>query len=254
MAKLFQLHNLSKSFGSTSAIDKVNLDIETGEIIALIGSSGSGKTTLLKLLNGQHLADKNGDVSISNTPIKQLTNTQLRKARSSIAYIPQDLGIVKNLKVFQNIFLGKVGRISTPSMLWRFLFPPKSEILKIHQLLERTGIEKKLYSVTSTLSGGQQQRVAIARALYQGAHTILADEPISSVDPARANSLIQLLIDISRENNLTLIMSIHNIELAQKFFPRLIGLKHGKIILDQSKVTPAELENLYQLNEEQLTQ
>ena len=254
MAKLFQLRNLTKSFGSIAAIDNVNLDIEAGEVIALIGSSGSGKTTLLKLLNGQHLADDHGDVTLADTPIKKLSSKELRKARSKIAYIPQDLGIVKNLKVFQNIFLGKVGRISTPAMLSRFLFPPKSEILKIHQLLERTGIEKKLYSVTSTLSGGQQQRVAIARALYQGAHTILADEPISSVDPARARSIIQLLIDISRENNLTLIMSIHNIELAKEFFPRLIGLKHGKIILDQSEVTPADLENLYQLNEEQLTQ
>ncbi|MGJ8656323.1 MAG: phosphonate ABC transporter ATP-binding protein [Akkermansiaceae bacterium] len=253
MAKLFQLRNLTKRFGSIPAIDDVNIDIEQGEIIALIGSSGSGKTTLLKLLNAQHLAD-DGEVLLASESIKSLNSKQLRQARSKIAFIPQDLGIVSNLKVFQNIFLGKVGLISTVSMLWRFLFPPKSELLKVHELLERTGISEKLYSITSTLSGGQQQRVAVARSLYQGAHTILADEPISAVDPARARSLIMLLIEISRENNLTLIMSIHNIELAQEFFPRLIGLKLGKVLFDKTEVSPTDLANLYQLSEEQLAQ
>ncbi len=253
MAKLFQLRNLTKCFGSIIAIDSVNIDIEQGEIIALIGSSGSGKTTLLKLLNAQHEADK-GEVILSNKPISSLNHKQLREVRSKISFIPQDLGIVKNLKVFQNVFLGKVGLTSTAVMLWRFLFPPKSEISKVHKLLERTGISEKLYSITSSLSGGQQQRVAVARSLYQKAHTILADEPISSVDPARARSLIKLLIDISRENNITLIMSIHNIELAQEFFPRLIGLKNGRIQFDNNKVSQADLYTLYQLNEEQLAQ
>ena len=253
MAKLFQLKNITKRFGSITAIDCVNIDIEQGEIIALIGSSGSGKTTLLKLLNAQHEADA-GEILLLQKPISSFNHKQLRQTRSKIAFIPQDLGIVKNLKVFQNIFLGKVGLTSTLSMLWKFLFPPKSEILKVHKLLGRTGIADKLYSITSTLSGGQQQRVAVTRALYQEAHTILADEPISSVDPARARSLIKLLIEISRENNLTLIMSIHNIELAKEFFPRLIGLKNGRVQFDGSSVNQAELDDLYQLSEEQLTQ
>ncbi len=253
MAKLFQLKNITKRFGSITAIDCVNIDIEQGEIIALIGSSGSGKTTLLKLLNAQHEADA-GEILLLQKPISSFNHKQLRQTRSKIAFIPQDLGIVKNLKVFQNIFLGKVGLTSTLSMLWKFLFPPKSEILKVHKLLERTGIADKLYSITSTLSGGEQQRVAVTRALYQEAHTILADEPISSVDPARARSLIKLLIEISRENNLTLIMSIHNIELAKEFFPRLIGLKNGRVQFDGSSVNQAELDDLYQLSEEQLTQ
>lgn len=253
MTPLFQLHNLSKKFGATKAIDNVNLNIARSEIIALIGSSGSGKTTLLKLLNGQHIAD-GGDVTIAGKKIKAHSNRELRQARSEIAYIPQDLGLVKSLKVFQNIFLGKVGRTNTLKMLKRFIFPPKTELLTVHELLERVGIDDKFYHYTANLSGGQQQRVAVARSLYQGAHTILADEPISAVDPARARSLIKLLIDISREHNLTLIMSIHNIELAQEFFPRLIGLKAGKILFDKAEVNQTELEQLYQLSEEQLTQ
>ncbi len=253
MAPLFQLNKLTKYFGSTTAVDDVNINIDRGEIIALIGSSGSGKTTLLKLLNGQHLSDQ-GDVILSGIAIKDHSNKELRQARSKIAYIPQDLGLVKSLKAYQNIFLGKIGRVSTLKMLKRFLFPPKSELLIAHEILERVGIEDKLYNYTANLSGGQQQRVAVARSLYQEAHTILADEPISAVDPARARSLIKLLIEISRENNLTLIMSIHNIELAQEFFPRIIGLKEGKVLFDKGEVNEQELQELYQLNEEQLTQ
>lgn len=253
MANLFQLINIHKTFGSTTALDKINIDVEQGEIIALIGPSGSGKTTLLKMLNAQH-SPTSGEIKTSNTPISSLNQKQLRKTRSKIAFIPQDLGIVKNLKVFQNILLGKIGTHSTIAMLWKFLFPPKPELIKIHKILERTGIAEKLYSTTSTLSGGQQQRVAVARSLYQEAHTILADEPISSVDPARARSLIQLLIDISKESNLTLIMSIHNIELAKEFFPRLIGLKNGKLQFDSTSVTQEQIKQLYQLSDKQLAQ
>ncbi len=236
-----------------AALSDISLDIKQGEIIALIGSSGSGKTTLLKLLNAQHEVD-NGVIQISGSSIDLLNHSQLRAARSKIAFIPQDLGLVKNLKVFQNIFLGKVGHIGTLKMLWRFLLPPKMEIQKVHKLLERTGIAEKLYTETSLLSGGQQQRVAVARALYQGAHTILADEPISAVDPARARSLIKLLIEISQKDNLTLIMSIHNIKLALEFFPRLIGLKNGEIFFDGVDINEKELKELYQLSEHQLSE
>lgn len=253
MTKQFQLNNIQKTFGPTKALDNVNINIEQGEIIALIGPSGSGKTTLLKMLNAQH-SPTSGEIKLSGTPIHSLNQKQLRKTRSKIAFIPQDLGIVKNLKVFQNIFLGKIALHSTMAMLWKFLFPPKSELLKVHKILERTGIAEKLYNTTHTLSGGQQQRVAVARSLYQEAHTILADEPISSVDPARARNLIQLLVGISKENNLTLIMSIHNIELAKEFFPRLIGLKNGKLQFDSTSVSQEDINNLYQLSEKQLTQ
>ncbi len=253
MTPLFQLHNLSKCFGATTAIGNVNLNIARGEIIALIGSSGSGKTTLLKLINGQHIADE-GDVTLAGKKITEQSNKELRRARSEIAYIPQDLGLVKSLKVFQNIFLGKVGRISTLKMLKHFIFPPKNELLTVHKILQRVGIDDKLYHYTANLSGGQQQRVALARSIYQGAQTILADEPISAVDPARARSLIKLLIEISQEHKLTLIMSIHNIELAQEFFPRLVGLKEGEILFDKTTVSQTELDELYQLSNKQLTQ
>jgi len=229
------------------------LEIQQGEIIALIGPSGSGKTTLLKTLNAQHQIDS-GTLLVNGQSISNLSHKKLRQLRSKIAYIPQDLGLVPSLKVFQNIFLGRTGQLNTLKMLTRFLFPPKSEIQHIHDYLARTGIAEKLYAVTSTLSGGQRQRVAVTRALYQQANTILADEPTSSVDPARARSLVQLLIEIAKEHNLTLIMSIHNVDLAREFFPRIIGLKSGEITFDQNTVSDDQIQQLYQLTQEQITQ
>ena len=123
---------------------------------------------------------------------------------------------------------------------------------EVHQAVlhghERVGIEEKLYQRTDRLSGGQQQRVAIARALYQQPTSILADEPVSSVDPARARSAVQLLTDISREDGLTLCVSLHNLNLAREFFPRLIGLRNGEIVFD-SATSDLEEDRFQQLYE-----
>lgn len=255
MSAPFHLKSINKSFGAITALNEIDLEVGQGEVIALIGPSGSGKTTLLKTLNAQHNIDA-GSLNIHGKSISDLSHKQLRKLRSGIAYIPQDLGLVPNIKVFQNVLLGKVGQMHSAKMLCRFVFPPKAELENIHHLLERTGIAEKLYAETSTLSGGQKQRVAVTRALYQQAHTILADEPISSVDPARARSLVKLLIEIAKEHKLTLIMSMHNVELAKEFFPRLVGLKSGEILFDDKTeaVDKSLLDELYQLSDEQLHQ
>ena len=173
---MIELKEVSKSFHSTKALSKINLSIEQGERIALIGPSGSGKTTLLKLLNAQHIATE-GSLKVNDIEVAKLSPKQLRIFRSDIAYIPQDLGLVPSLKVYQNVLLGKIGRFRTLSMLRKILLPRKAELAAVHEVLERVGIPEKLYDTTSTLSGGQQQRVALARALFQQPHTILADEP-----------------------------------------------------------------------------
>jgi len=134
------------------------------------------------------------------------------------------------------------------------MLPPKSEMEKIHHLLERVGISEKIYQSTQTLSGGQKQRVAVARALYQNAHTLLADEPVSAVDPARAKHLVELLKGISTENNLTFIMSIHNVELAKEYFQRVIGLKSGSILFDTDSISDHSISELYHLNENEITE
>lgn len=246
---MIELKEISKSFNSMEALSGINLTIKQGERIALIGPSGSGKTTLLKLLNGQHIASE-GHLKVENLEVAKLTPKQLRQFRTNIAYIPQDLGLVPSLKVYQNVALGKIGQLHPLSMLRKVLLPKKAELAIIHEVLERVGIPEKLYDTTSTLSGGQQQRVAVARALLQNPHTILADEPVSAVDPARAKSLIELLEKISIENNLTVVMSIHNIHLARQHFPRVLGLRLGKLVLDSSDPTEKELDTLFNLSNE----
>jgi len=250
---VFQLIDITKSFGATVALSNISLEIKQGEHVALIGPSGSGKTTLLKLLNGQ-VMQNSGSYTITGSHLNKLSNRDLRKLRSEIAYIPQDLGLIPQLKVFQNILLGRVGKHSALGMLSKFLIPQRKTLQHIFSLLQRVGISEKMYQHTATLSGGQQQRTAVARALFQQAHSLLADEPVSAVDPARAHSLITLLTEIATENQLTLVMSIHNVKLAREFFPRIVGLKNGHILFDSPEVSTEQLEELYHLSESELVE
>lgn len=243
---MIELSNISKRFGSNLALSGIDLSIQQGEIIALIGPSGSGKTTLLKLINAQHLATE-GSLQVNSQEVSKLSSKELRTLRSQIGYIPQDLGLVHSLKVYQNVLLGRIGSHGPVGMLRKFLFPKKSELKEIYEVLKTVGIPEKLYDTVSTLSGGQQQRVAVARALFQNPHTILADEPVSAVDPARARSMIELLKSISKDNKLTVIMSIHNLPLAQEYFPRIVGLRQGKIQIDSHEPNPRDLEALFDL-------
>lgn len=245
---MIELNDVSKFFHSTEAISQIDLTIAQGERIALIGPSGSGKTTLLKLLNAQHITSS-GSLKVNHLEVSELSPKKLRIFRSNIAYIPQDLGLVPSLKVYQNVLLGKIGRFRTPSMLRKILLPSRSELASVHHVLERVGIPEKLYDTTSTLSGGQQQRVAVARALYQEPHTILADEPVSAVDPARARSLIELLEEISVESKLTIVMSIHNVRLAKEYFPRILGLRQGRLTIDSSNPSESDLKSLFDLTD-----
>ena len=129
------------------------------------------------------------------------------------------------------------------------ILPSKREVAAVYNVLARVGIAEKLYQRTDQLSGGQQQRVAVARALYQDPLALLADEPVSSVDPARARSAVDLFTTVSQDSGLTLVMSLHNVALAREFFPRLIGLKHGRIQFDKrsSDLEDEEVQELFHL-------
>ncbi len=253
MAAAFQLDGVTCRFGELTAVDSVTLKVDRGERLALIGPSGSGKTTLLRALNTMRLP-QDGEVSIFGEAISTLGVSQLRKLRCRIAFIPQNLGLVPNLRVIQNVILGKGGHRGTWRSLRDLLFPSQEDTIAIHQILERVGIEEKLYERTDRLSGGQQQRVAIARALFQEPEAILADEPVSSVDPARARDTVMLLGELSRERNFTLCMSLHNLELAREFFPRIVALRSGKMVFDEDPdaLKAGELEQLFDLSAEEM--
>ncbi|MCP5536667.1 MAG: ATP-binding cassette domain-containing protein [Akkermansiaceae bacterium] len=232
-----QLTHVSHSFGATEALKDISLDIKTGEQVALIGPSGCGKTTLLRLM-GTQLTPSQGEISSLESNPAALGPRDLKSLRTRIAMIPQHLGLVPNVSVLRNVLNGGLGEINLLQTVRQAIRPSRAEAHRAYKLLDRTGIREKIYDRTDSLSGGQQQRVAVARALYQNPAIILADEPVSAIDPARARDTIELLIQLSREEGLTLIVSLHNLELAREFFPRLIGLRGGRVVFDSR---PSEL-------------
>jgi phosphonate transport system ATP-binding protein len=249
----FSLHEVTVQFGALKALDGVTLRIGRCERVGIVGPSGGGKTTLLRVLNGMQQAST-GTVTTLGQEVAALAPAPLRALRARIAFVHQNLALIPGLRVIQNVVMGRAGRRS----LWRsvrdVLFASTPDTREIHALLERTGIPEKLYHRTGHLSGGQQQRVAVARALFQNPEVLLADEPVSSIDPARARDTVDLLTRLSCEDGLTLVMSLHNLELAREFFPRLIGLRHGRVVFDQpsASLSGAEFAALYRLTKDEL--
>ena len=249
----FEVNGVSQKFNGTAALDAVHLRIREGEAVALVGPSGAGKTTLLRLLTGS-LRPTAGRVAVRGRELTELSPGSLREIRARIGFVHQDLSLVPNLRVSQNVIAGRLGSRSFLKSLRSMIFPPRSDLARAHEILERVGIPEKLFERTDTLSGGQQQRVAIARALFQEPDAILADEPVSSVDPARAEDTVRLLSEISRERGLTLVMSLHNLELARKYLPRLIGLRSGKVEFDHGsdEVDDRCFRKLYHLSRDEM--
>ena len=248
METVFHLEGACRSFGAVRALREVDLTVEKGERVALIGASGSGKTTLLRLIGAQ-LAPDAGAVRVMESDPLGLGEGGLRHLRSRLAFLPQDLGLVPNLRVIQNVVAGRCGRRSLWGTLRDLILPGVEARREIFALLERVGIAEKMYDRLDTLSGGQRQRVAEARALFQEPVALLADEPVSAVDPARARNLLELLSQLCEEEGLTLVVSMHQLELAKEFFPRLVGLKEGRVTFDGStgELSEDQLTELFRL-------
>jgi len=244
------LSKITHTFGSTKALESVSLDIESGEQVALIGPSGCGKTSLLRVI-GTQIVPSEGELTLLELAPARLSVGELKELRTRIAMIPQNLGLVSNITVLRNVLNGGLGKINLLQTIRQIAFPSRSETRSVYDLLERTGISEKIFDRTDSLSGGQQQRVAVARALYQQPQVLLADEPVSSIDPARARDTIGLLTQLSREEGITLVVSLHNLELAQEFFPRLVGLRCGRIVFDSapSELNKKDCKELYQIDQ-----
>jgi phosphonate transport system ATP-binding protein len=246
----FHIDALTVEYPGVTALHDVSLDVEPGEAVAFVGPSGAGKTTLLRVLNGT-LRPTSGVAQVGDKVLTTLSNRELRQVRACIGFVHQSLDLAPNLRVVQNVVSGRLGRMSLLHSIRSMLFPARDELRRAHAILERVGIPEKLYERTDRLSGGQQQRVAIARALFQEPTALLADEPVSSVDPARARDSVALLTEISREEALTLCVSIHNLDLARDFFPRLVGLREGRVQFDKptAEVSREEFAELYRLEQ-----
>jgi len=242
----FATNKVGLEFDGQSVFEDVTFEIAPGEVVALVGPSGAGKTSCLRLLNGTQLPTS-GRVFAGGHEWTGLGVHELRGLRSKIGFVPQGFGLIPNLRVAQNVITGRVGRMSTWRALRSVLRQNGEELDEIHAILDRLGIGDKLFQRVDSLSGGEQQRVAIARALYQRPGALLADEPLSALDPARARETLALLIDLARDQGLTLIASLHDIVLARELLPRLIGLRDGHMRFDlpTSEVSDERIEELY---------
>jgi phosphonate transport system ATP-binding protein len=241
----YRLEKIVKFFTRRQlALGGIDLEVKRGEMVALIGPSGAGKTTLFRILN-LTLRPSSGRLWLNGSEIENLHGKALREARRRIGTVYQQHNLVPRLKVIHNVLSGQLGRWSTPRSLASLLKPLDVELA--YGALKQVGIEEKLFSRTDELSGGQQQRVAIARVLVQDPEVILADEPVSSVDPSLASAIVKLLIDISRQTGKTLLVNLHSVDLALAYFPRVIGVKNGATTFDLSpdKITEELLEDLY---------
>jgi len=244
---MLEFQSAGLSYGSTVALDSLDLQIKQGEQVCLIGPSGAGKSSLLGLSNGR-LSATSGRVLLNDKDLGAMRGSELKGVRSGIAWVPQDLGLIPNLRGHQNVACGRAAQKGFWGLMKSLLWMSRSEKETVSGLLKRVGIEEKIFNRVDHLSGGQQQRVAIARALYQEPGIILADEPVSAVDPERARSLVELLTTVSRQEGMTLVMSLHDVGLARRFFDRVIGLRDGKIVFDGAPDDDRVLK-LYRLEE-----
>jgi len=248
----FELHGAGVVFSGRTALTEASLVVDPGEALALVGPSGAGKTTLLRLLNASQVPTS-GTVCVDYRRLDLLPPKGLRAVRARIGFVHQDLALVPNYRVLQNVIAGSLGRLGFAGGVRAMLFPTRVEIERAAVILERVGIAAKLYQRTDSLSGGERQRVALARALYQEPSALLLDEPVSSVDPARARDMVELVTAISRERGITLVVSIHDIGLARDHFPRLVGLRAGRIVFDgpidsaTATIATSDLSALYSL-------
>ena len=223
--------NLVKTFdnGSVTALDKVSITVPTGQLLVIIGLSGAGKSTLLRHLNGLHLPT-NGSVEVLGQDVPALTRPELRHLRRDIGFVFQQFNIVGRITCIENVLSGALGRIRGPRI--GAMMYPKSLRVEAFEQLDRVGLADRAWQRTDTLSGGQQQRVAIARRLMQKPKIVLADEPVASLDPEISGQVMDLLVQCCIEDNITVICSLHQVELALGWTDRLIGLRDGKVVMD----------------------
>jgi len=247
---IFELENVSRHFGDLQALTDINLRIYPGERVALVGPSGAGKSTLINLLNGSILPSQ-GTLRVLSRDLVRLSPRELQRVQRLVGTIYQQFHLVDNLRVIHNINAGHLGSWSFPKAAFSLLWPQDVETAS--HALTQVGISEKLYERTDRLSGGQQQRVALARVLVQDPTAILADEPISNIDPERSRGIMDLLQKLSAETGKTLVVSLHAIEFAYSHFQRVIGLRQGRILFDAPpvQVTPGVVKKLYQLEDGQ---
>lgn len=250
MGAAIHITALNKTFpGGRRALLDVNLTIKGGEMVALIGASGSGKSTLLRHMAGLMAADPAtlGQIQVHGKTVQRNGRiaSDIRRTRADVGFVFQQFNLVDRLPVIVNVLVGTLHRLP----MWRSLLRwfTSAEVSRGVEALRRVGIAECCAQRASTLSGGQQQRAAIARAMVQGAKVILADEPIASLDPESSRKVMDILARVNREDHCTVVVSLHQVNVAIKYCSRTVALHQGRVVYDGPSValTPTLLRELY---------
>lgn len=226
-----RVSGLVKTFdaGRVRALDDLAFDVPAGQLLVVIGLSGSGKSTLLRHLNGLHRPTA-GSVNVLGVDVPNAGAAELRALRRQVGFVFQQFNIVGRLSCIENVLSGALGRLRGPRLgAWMY---PKDMRREAIEQLDRVGLADRAWQRTDTLSGGQQQRVAIARTMMQKPRIVLADEPVASLDPEISGQVMDVLFRLCVEEQITVLCSLHQVDLALGWANRLLGLRDGRVVLD----------------------
>jgi phosphonate transport system ATP-binding protein len=245
MTTLLEVKNVSKQYGNdTFALSDVNFSVNEGEFVSIIGPSGAGKSTLLRCINRMIDASR-GDLLFENDNVQDLKKRDLRKLRTKIGMVFQHYNLVNRLSVIENVLHGRLGYKSVIGGALGFY--SEGEKRQAMALLKILGLEEQIYKRCDQLSGGQKQRVGIARALIQDPKMLLCDEPIASLDPNASKVIMDHLKNISSNMGITVLVNLHQVDVALKYSDRVIGVSKGKVVYNGSPrdISNEEIHRIY---------
>ncbi|GAA4126589.1 phosphonate ABC transporter ATP-binding protein [Actinomadura keratinilytica] len=234
---VLDLAGIVKGFGGGAVLDGIDLTVPRGQFVALVGPSGAGKSTLLRLVNGMHLPDR-GTVRTLGADPAGCSRRELRALRARVGFVFQQFGLVGRLSALENVLMGALATLRWPR--YGVMTYPRALRERAVEQLDRVGLADKRFQRCDTLSGGQQQRVAVARTLLQSPELILADEPVASLDPAASVLVLDTLKRISAEDGISVVCSLHQIDLALSTADRVVALRSGRIVLDEPAAALSE--------------
>lgn len=242
---MLKIEHLTKVYpNGTQALTDVSFEVADGEFLVVIGLSGSGKSTLLRCIN-RLVEPTSGRIFFNDVDVTAAKGAEIRHIRRQIGMIFQQFNLVKRSSVMTNVLTGRLGYVPTlPSLLG--IFSPEDHARAIASL-EQVGLSDKAHVRADSLSGGQQQRVGIARALMQEPKVVLADEPVASLDPVLAHTILKYLEQLNKERGITVLCSLHFLDLVHRYATRVIALKDGKLVFEGTpdQIDDAQFKTIY---------
>lgn len=241
---LLEVSRITKSYDARPALNDISFSIRKGEFVSVIGPSGAGKSTLLRCIN-RMIEVSGGEVRFEGVPVGNLKRKELKLLRSKIGMIFQHYNLVDRLTVIENVLHGRLG--SKSILAGAFGRYSREEKQQAAELIAMLGLEDHIYQRCDHLSGGQKQRVGIARALVQNPKIILCDEPIASLDPNASRIIMEQLKRFSKEMHISLIVNLHQVDIALKYSDRILGVNKGRIVFDggPGDLSPERISDIY---------